>query len=132
MDPADGSVLADLGIGSQLDGSEHTRPVESLSFNNDGSLLVTASEDPTAVIWDTATYEVVHRLEGHAGAVLGASFDPSRNEVATASFDGTVRIWSLENGTSRLTLPIASGAGSDVAYSPDGRYLAVVSATPGS
>jgi WD40 repeat protein len=37
--------------------------------------------------------------------------------------DGTVKIWNVETGNLRLTLP-AQGALSDIGYSPDGRYLA--------
>jgi WD40 repeat protein len=50
------------------------------------------------------------------------AFDPIRNEVATASADGTVKVWDLDTATVRLTF-FGSAPFSSVSYGPDGRYL---------
>lgn len=106
--------------------TEHsTNLVRGLAFNQDGDLLATASDDTTAILWDTTTFELLHRLEGHGAAVLNAVFDPSRPQIATASADWTVKIWDVDTGSLRLTLPAQQGL-ADLAYSPDGRYLAAI------
>jgi WD40 repeat protein/DNA-binding SARP family transcriptional activator len=117
--------IRDLGSGETIATLTEHSPniVKELTFDSTGDLLATASDDTTAIIWDTATFEPVHQLEGHGTAVVSADFDPSRPEVATAGLDGTVKIWNVETGNLRLTLP-AQGALSDIGYSPDGRYLA--------
>ena len=63
---------------------------------------------------------------GHSGSVLGITFDPNGEKVATVGSDGTARIWNLHHD-SRLSvtgddlLPIV-----EVAFSPDGNNLATV------
>jgi hypothetical protein len=50
-------------------------------------------------------------------------FRPGSTELASAGFDGTVRIWDLPGSTTRVLHTFATGAIS-VAYSPDGARLA--------
>ena len=45
----------------------HTDTVNSAAFSPDGKLVVTASDDNTAKVWDVATGEEVHTLAGHTG-----------------------------------------------------------------
>ena len=64
-----------------------------MAFNQDGSRVITAALDGTARLWSgegAALGELQHR-----GRVLSASFnhDGSRLLTATASAEGTTRIW---------------------------------------
>lgn len=78
--------------------------VYSVKFSQDGGLLLTGSRDKTARLFNATTGEEVCRYVGHTGAVHKAEFAGSY--VATASDDGTARLWTLQatNG---------SGASSD-------------------
>lgn len=96
----------------------------STAFDATGKYLATGGQDAIALVYDAATHELLHRLEGHTGPVTGVAFDPVRPELATVSADGSVRIWNVETGLQQLSLPFGSPIG-DLAYSPDGRYLAV-------
>jgi len=63
-------------------------------------------------------------LRGHAAEVRSVEFSPDGERAATASVDGTVKIWSLEDGTILKTLQGPSQvlwAG----FSPDGSRLAM-------
>lgn len=42
----------------------------------------------------------------HSGAITGLSVDAAGNTMATASEDGTVRVWSLPEGSERLVLKV--------------------------
>jgi WD40 repeat protein len=65
-----------------------------VAFSPDGRLLVTASMDNMAKLWDPASGEWVGTLVGHAETVYGAAFSPDGRLLATASMDRTTRVWN--------------------------------------
>jgi WD40 repeat protein len=69
-----------------------------------------------------------HELTGHRGRVVGVAFGPRGNLVATASTDGTARIWRVPTGV--LTAPLAGHRNLvlDVEFSPDGNWVVTSSA----
>ncbi|WP_408612013.1 WD40 repeat domain-containing protein, partial [Falsiroseomonas oryzae] len=69
----------------------HTEPVAALALAPDGRRLASAAWDGTARVWDLAT-GTARVLEGHRGNVNGVAFRPD-GTVATAGFDGTLRLW---------------------------------------
>jgi len=103
--------------------TEHDGPVWRMEFSPDGRWLATASLDTTAAIWDTDDFELAHTLVGHFDHVQTVAFDPVRPEVATSGPDEATKIWSLDTGEELLSL---DGLYSDLAYSPDGSYIAGV------
>jgi WD40 repeat protein len=58
---------------------------------------------------------------------VGAAFSPDGQQVATASLDGSVRLWRVVDGTLEWTLSEALGPTWLVAYAPDGEQLASLS-----
>jgi WD40 repeat protein len=69
----------------------------------------------------------IHRtLSGHTGRVLDTEFSPDGKAIATASADGTAKVWDAETGALRLTLRGHDAPIGDVDFSPDGTELATV------
>ena len=66
-------------------------------------------------------------LTGHDGTVLGVAFSPDGRLLATASIEGTARLWDPATGEHRRTLTGHRGTVYGVAFSPDGRLLATAS-----
>ena len=66
------------------------------SFNADGTLVVTASDDHTARVWLVADGQEVTVLRGSTGPVGSAAFSPGGAAVVTASTDGLARLYSCE------------------------------------
>jgi WD40 repeat protein len=63
-------------------------------------------------------------LPGQVGGGFGVPFSPDGRLLATASQDGTAKIWDAETGQELLTLFGPPHGLHDVAFSPDNRYLA--------
>ena len=107
---------------------DHEAPVNGINFSHDGRYLATAGADNLARIWeiDGEDTHVVATMQGHNSVVWDAVFSPDDASVATISFDGTVKLWETKSGLERLTLP---GEGREVAFSPDGTYLAASTST---
>lgn len=64
----------------------------------------------------------------HMGWVLGFSVSPDKQTLATASYDATVRLWSLPKLEPLKTIYLPVGEGTEgeaysVSFSPDGKWL---------
>jgi WD40 repeat protein len=83
---------------SPLRSLSHQRAVSAIAFNDDGSLLVSGSEDNAIRIWNTwSGEEVLGPLEGHMDFVRSVCWKGTF--IASAADDTTVRLWCCESGT---------------------------------
>jgi WD40 repeat protein len=84
-----------------------------------------AAQEPTSLhktvpMWDTS----VTTLVGHAGVVLSVAYSADGRRLASASRDGTVKLWDTMTGQEVLTLRGPANEVNGVAFSPDGYQLA--------
>ena len=78
----------------------HADGVRFAAFSPDGTLLVTASDDATARVWESTTGRPVTSILRHYQQLRHAAFCPNGEFVATASDDGTARVWDARTGES--------------------------------
>ena len=72
----------------------------SAAYSPDGRRIVTASQDKTARIWDSASGKPIgDPLKGHEAEVMSAAFSPDGRQFVTASADKTARIWDAASGS---------------------------------
>jgi len=76
------------------------------------------------VILDAATGKLKWKLDGIAGRL---SFAPDGRTIAIADLKGTVQLRDSRTGAIRRTLTAATGEGTPIAFSPDGRILVLAS-----
>ena len=60
----------------------------------------------------------------HDGGVLAMAIHPSGTTFATAGQEGRVLVWSVGEGRAEQTIDVGTGWVDNVAWSPDGRWLA--------
>jgi tetratricopeptide (TPR) repeat protein len=96
--------------------------VRSVSVSPDGRWVATGSWWGTgAKVWDAATGRLVKDLLPAQGYVAVA-FSPDGKWLTTAPTSGVCRVWAVDSWQEGPSLGAASGA---VAFSPDGRLVAV-------
>jgi WD40 repeat protein len=110
----------------------HVGYVYGLVFGPDGHRLFSCGHDGTVRIWDATPLghqedEGCLTLPGQSGEVTSVAFHPQDPAVvASASADGTVRLWNTRAGLPVLNFRDPSGTVASLAFSPDGRLLATV------
>jgi WD40 repeat protein/DNA-binding SARP family transcriptional activator len=67
-------------------------------------------------------------LRGHSGDVEGLAFSPDARHLASASADGTARIFDVKTGRLERTLQGHADTVTSVAYSPDGTRIVTADA----
>jgi WD40 repeat protein len=91
-----------------------------LAFSPDGTRLAAG-----AVVIDVRSGRVLRVFRGQLTPVAGAAFSPDGTLLATASFDGNVRVWDAVDGSVRADIALgADDWASDVVFAPDGTVLA--------
>ncbi|KAA8550638.1 hypothetical protein F0562_002322 [Nyssa sinensis] len=66
-------------------------------FSSDGKLLASAGHDKKAVLWNMDTLQTESTLEEHQYLITDVRFRPNSTQLATASFDKSVRLWDATN-----------------------------------
>jgi WD40 repeat protein len=111
--------------------------VGALAFSPDGRLLAVAGQHGQATLWDAHTLRPAGELEGMTTTIQGLTFSPPDGELlavaelgtttngddASSYKGGQIRVWDVRRRaftTTRVRLSSAS-----IAFSPDGRLLAV-------
>ncbi|MEU4539838.1 hypothetical protein AB0G15_33825 [Streptosporangium sp. NPDC023825] len=100
----------------------HEGAAWSAAFTPDGRRVVSGGVDGVVRVWDPAR-EASRVLRGHKDEVVDVATGPD-GRVASASTDGTLRIWNLTDGSKPVTLRGHKGIVWSVSFSPDGRRVA--------
>ncbi len=74
------------------------REYSGATFSRDGKLMATGANANLITVWDISgrNYQKVAQLGDHSKLVRICRFSPTENILASASYDGTVKIWADE------------------------------------
>jgi WD40 repeat protein len=108
----------------------HEDAVNAVVFSPDGTILATGSSDKTVMLRELSTGKV-KTLRGHKGVVVAVAFSPdgktlvsSGGQWGSTQDSGEVKVWEVNTGKERRSVPVSFGGIWGVAFSPDGKALA--------
>merc|ERR1719265_1556843 len=71
--------------------------LEDLEFSL-SPMILTASGDNSAKLWNVKTGELIRSFEGHTDLVRSAVFSKDGDRVLTTSRDKSAKLWNVETG----------------------------------
>jgi WD40 repeat protein len=116
-------MSGEQAIGEPLGGP--TDLTTDVSFSPDGKRLVAGQVDGDTVEYATATRRRVFRIDG-SSVVTSVAYALDGKQIAVGTIDGKVRLFDPKSGAAvGSPLDVGKAAIWQVAFSPDGRLLAV-------
>ena len=107
----------------------HTGRVLAVGWSPVGNQLASAGEDKTVQIWDAATGANMLTYLKHIEAVGALAWSPDSRRIVSASVKGKIFIWDTAMGATIAAFQVNYPQDNviDVAWSPDGKYIATAS-----
>jgi WD40 repeat protein len=106
------------GIMRDVGANAHT----GVSFSKDGRLVVLARNNRWA-IWDCETKDLLFTFLKPLALVTACALTPDSSIFATASVDGTIRLWNTDSGDEIACHRYFTSSFIHLTFSPDGRLL---------
>lgn len=98
--------------------------ITAVKFNKKGNWLVSGNSMGNVKIWDSDSLYLIKNLEGHKSRISDIDFNMDDKLMASASLDGTARIWDCTNLNNQpIELRDHKLWVVSVAFSPDGKKL---------
>ncbi|KAG1787027.1 WD40-repeat-containing domain protein [Suillus plorans] len=122
----EGIKIWDAMTGELLSTIKLDRTVWSLTWTSDEKKLIAGCGNGPIRIFDTATWQQIAVLEGHIDVVFSLTLFPNDRLLASASWDKTARLWSLDTNL-QIGPPLQHKHEVEcAAFSADGKLLSTV------
>lgn len=100
--------------------------VSAVALSPDGKILVTGDKNGVMRLWDLETAREVRSIAGPKREIGCLAFHPSGQLLASCNFEGHAAIlWDPATGAEKARVSWEDGNAWAVAFSPDGRTLAI-------
>ena len=107
----------------------HTGIIHHVTFSNQGNRLASGSEDRQIKVWDVNQGKELFTVLGHTEPVFSTTFSPDDKQIASGTLAGKIQVWRTDQQQDNLQFEkITPTRIHQVAFSPDGTYLASAAA----
>ena len=110
-----------LGDGSEVLDGKHDDFVLALEFSPDGSTLAAADRSGVILLWETDGGRIAQTLRLPKGAANAVAFHRQGRMLAVAAGDGTVRMFSVQDGKEQWQKNAHLGEALALAFGPNNR-----------
>ncbi|QEG38609.1 c-type cytochrome domain-containing protein [Roseimaritima ulvae] len=114
-DLADGELLFDI--------KKHTDWIYDVAYSPDGVLLASCDRAAGLLVWEAETGRNYLNLTDHKDAINALSWRDDSNVLATASDDGTVKLFEMNEGKVIKSINAHGGGVLDVAFDHKGQLV---------
>lgn len=104
--------------------------IQHLALTPDGGKVLFTNSSDLIYVYDTATENLVHVLDGHYEFIETIAVSEDSQFAASSSRDGSINVWELKTGEIVSTFIDYSGRPTRLLFSPDGAYLFCQSGGP--
>jgi len=94
-----------------------------VALSADGKSALSGSDDDSLILWDLAAGKETLRMEGAAGGVVSAAFDPDGRTIVSGNDDGSVKIWNRKTGAEIASI-VGFKDGEWIIITPEGYFEA--------
>ena len=117
--------VIDLHLKKQVQILEgHTDGIPFVQFDGPDR-LVSASDDKTIRIWDTAGGKLLKTAAGHESLVNAFAISPDGKWLVSVSSDSKIKLWRLPELAFVKDIGATIGGGAAAAFLPDGEHLLI-------
>jgi WD40 repeat protein len=96
----------------------------AIAFSPDSTMIAVGLDHGNVVIYNITDGRIIQTLTGQTYAVRMVKFSPNGKLVAAGASDNTAQVWQISNAMNLGSHTVATDV-RDIAFSPDGKFLAV-------
>merc|ERR1712000_699327 len=113
-----------------LDRESHTDWVSCVRFSpaTQNPVFVSGGWDNLVKVWSLTDFRCLHTLRGHTGFISSVTVSPDGSLCASASKDGTARLWDLSRGENMYELSCDEPI-NQISFSPSRYWLCAATET---
>lgn len=104
----------------------HNQIIIRLAFNHHGTRFASGGDGGIVNIWELTAdgqMKLERQLKGHTRLVHALAFSPDESQLATASFDGRIGLFSLTGKQEPLLFEVHQGRVASVSFDKTGKHL---------
>jgi hypothetical protein len=98
--------------------------INALSLNGTGTRIAMGDISGNIIIIESAAGKRIAQVKGHTARIQDIAYSPDNSQLATSSYDGTIRIWNASRlSENPVVITEHESWALAIAFSPDGRTL---------
>lgn len=83
---------------------DHSGEVYCVAFSPDGTMLATAGEDKSCIIYETVHFSVIQVLKKHNTSMTHLAWSPDSEKILTTAYESHAYVWEISTGEVMMSI----------------------------